>query len=237
MARIVILTGAGISAESGIGTFRGPDGLWSRVDWKGLATPEAFARDRVRVLEFYDMRRAKVRQAAPNAAHHALARLERDWPGEVLVVTQNVDALHERAGSRNLIHMHGEHASALCAGCGHRWPAPERIGPEDPCPACSAAMVRPDVVWFGEMPYRMEEIRDALAQADVFAAIGTSGEVYPAAAFVRHARAAGAHCVEINLAATARSGQFHERREGAATAVVPDWVEGLLAGAARPGVA
>jgi NAD-dependent deacetylase len=242
MQRIVILTGAGISAESGIGTFRDRHtpgaGLWARVDWRDVATPEGYARDRGRVLEFYNARRAKVRDAAPNDAHHALARLERDWPGEVLLVTQNVDPLHERAGSRNLLHMHGAHASALCAACGHRWPAPEQIGADDPCPACAAAMCRPDVVWFGEMPYHLDAIAAALDAADLFAAIGTSGVVYPAGGFVKRARASGAHCVELNLEATARSPYFHEHRTGPATEVVPGWVEDLLSAgrdAMRPG--
>jgi NAD-dependent deacetylase len=228
---IVILTGAGISAESGIGTFRDAGGLWATVDWRDVATPQGFARDRGRVLDFYNQRRARVAQAQANAAHRALARLEREWPGDVLVVTQNVDGLHEQAGTRALVHMHGQHASALCAGCGHRWPAPPVIGPDDPCPSCGAAACRPDVVWFGEMPYHMPRIAQAVAGCTTFVAIGTSGAVYPAAGLVRRAREAGAHCVEINLGETARSGLFHERRTGPATEVVPAWVAEVLAGA------
>lgn len=151
---IVILTGAGISAESGLGTFRDVGGLWSRYDWRNLATPEGFARDPGFVLNFYNWRRERVREARPNAAHLALARLERDWPGRVTLVTQNVDDLHEQAGSREVVHMHGTHLSALCAACGHRWPAPAVMAPDDPCPACAKARTRPDVVWFGEMPDR-----------------------------------------------------------------------------------
>jgi NAD-dependent deacetylase len=227
---IVVLTGAGISAESGIATFRDRGGIWATVDWREVATPEGFARDRARVLDFYNARRARVAEAQPNAAHLALARLEREWPGEVLVVTQNVDALHERAGSRALVHMHGEHASALCAGCGHRWPAPPVIGPADACPACGAAACRPDVVWFGEVPYHLDRIAAAVAGCGLFAAIGTSGQVHPAAGLVRRARAAGAHCVELNLAGTARSDWFHEHLTGPATQTVPAWVDRLLAG-------
>lgn len=225
---VVILTGAGISAESGIATFRDRGGLWATVDWRDVATPEGFARDRAKVLDFYNSRRARVRGIEPNAAHLALARLERDFPGEVWVVTQNVDPLHEKAGTRRLIHMHGEHARALCGACGHRWPAPDALGVADECPACAAAECRPDVVWFGETPYRLDEIAALVAGAEIFAAIGTSGEVYPAAGLVRAARAAGAHCVELNLADTAGSAWFHEHRTGPATEVVPAWVDDLL---------
>jgi NAD-dependent deacetylase len=230
---IVVLTGAGISAESGINTFRDSGGIWATVDWREVATPQGFARNRAKVLDFYNLRRARVRQAQPNAAHLALARLEREWRGRVVVVTQNVDPLHERAGTRALIHMHGEHASALCAGCGHRWPAPELLGPADPCPACGAAECRPDVVWFGEVPYHMERIAAEVAACGTFAAIGTSGQVYPAAGLVRRAREAGAFCVELNLAETARSALFHDHRTGPATQVVPAWVDQMLA-EARP---
>ncbi len=177
----------------------------------------------------YNARRAKVRAAAPNAAHLALARLEAAWPDEFLLVTQNVDDLHEKAGSRRLLHMHGEHGKVLCAACGHRWPAPERIGTDDPCPACAAAACRPDVVWFGEVPYHLPQITAALERAQIFAAIGTSGAVYPAAGFVAHAAAAGAHCVELNLEPTARSSRFDSHLTGPATRLVPDWVEALLA--------
>ena len=224
--RIVILTGAGISAESGLGTFRDAGGLWAQVDLAEVATPAAFARDPARVLAFYDARRAQARAAVPNAAHLALARLEAALdPGAVLIVTQNVDDLHERAGSRAVIHMHGDLGQALCAG----WPAPEVLAPADPCPACGAGPVRPDVVWFGEIPYRMEEIGSALAGCGIFAAIGTSGQVWPAAGFVAEARAAGAACWELNLERSEVSRAFPNRRIGPATEVVPAWVDSLLA--------
>lgn len=226
--RIVILTGAGLSAESGLSTFRDPDGLWSRYDWRDVATPEGFARDPGAVLAFYDMRRKAVAACRPNAAHAALARLEAALPGRVMVVTQNVDALHEAAGSRAVVHMHGLHSRALCSACGHRWPAPETLAARAPCPACSAARARPDVVWFGERPYHLPEIHAALAECTLYVAIGTSGTVQPAAGFVRRALTAGAHTMELNLEATKRSDLFHERRRGPASRVVPEWVEEFL---------
>jgi len=228
--RIVILTGAGISAESGLGTFRDEDGLWRRHDLMDLATPEGFARNPALVHDFYNMRRAACAAAQPNAAHHALARLEATAGDALTLVTQNVDRLHEAAGHNRVIHMHGTHERALCPTCTHRWEAPETMDVHSTCPACGATGVRPDVVWFGEMPYEMEAIQDALAAADLFAAIGTSGAVYPAAGFVRLARAAGAQCVEINLKPSDVAGDFHEALLGPATEVVPDWVEGLLSG-------
>src|SRR6056297_1704404 len=168
MEKIVILTGAGISAESGLGTFRDAGGIWTETRIEDVATPEAFARDPERVHRFYNARRAQAAEARPNAAHHALARLQAAHPGEVVIVTQNVDALHEAAGSRDVIHMHGELARALCAACWHRWNAPEAMRREDACPGCGAQACRPDVVWFGEIPYRMEEVMDHLADAAIF---------------------------------------------------------------------
>jgi NAD-dependent deacetylase len=228
-ARILILTGAGISAESGLGTFRDKDGLWTRYDLTEVATPEGFARNPRLVHDFYNARRANALDAAPNAAHAALARLEAEWPGEVLIVTQNVDDLHERAGSRNVIHMHGELAGALCAACDHRWPAPRVMIHDAPCPACGAPRTRPDIVWFGEIPYRMDDIAEALWQAELFVAIGTSGEVYPAAGFVEEARAAGAETLEINLEPSRMPGLFDRVIAGPASQTVPGWVAELLA--------
>ena len=234
MQKIVILTGAGISAESGMGTFRDEGGLWSQHRIEDVATPEGFARDPVLVHGFYNKRRAAAATAEPNAAHRALAQLQRDWPGEVVIVTQNVDGLHELGGACDVLHMHGELAGALCAGCGHRWPAPIAMDTETPCPACNAPMARPDVVWFGEMPYHMEQIFDHLAGADVFAAIGTSGQVYPAAAFVQEAAAAGAHTIELNLEPSAVVSDFTETRFGPATRLVPAWVAEMLGHAGQP---
>lgn len=228
MKNIVILTGAGISAESGMGTFRDEGGLWTQYALEDVATPEGFARNPALVQEFYNIRRGLAAKASPNAAHDALARLERDWPGSVSIVTQNVDGLHEAGGARNVIHMHGELAGALCGACGHRWRAPEEMAVGEPCPACQGPHGRPDVVWFGEIPYHMERIMDLLAEADLFAAIGTSGQVYPAAAFVQEARAAGAHTVELNLATSDVSRDFDEQHLGPASEVVPAWVEQLL---------
>lgn len=232
MARIrniVILTGAGISAESGLRTFRAEDGLWEDHRVEDVCTPEAFRRDPELVQRFYDMRRAATLAAEPNAAHGALARLDAEWPGELLIVTQNIDDLHERAGARRVIHMHGEVRNAWCLGCGerHRWDA-ALLG-EPPCPTCGAAALRPDIVWFGEMPYRLDEIFAALARADLFVSIGTSGAVYPAAGFVQEAAARGARTLELNLERSEGSRWFNETWLGPASALVPQWVEEALA--------
>lgn len=230
---IVVLTGAGISAESGIDTFRGAGGLWENHRVEDVATPEAFARDPELVLRFYDMRREAIQTKEPNAAHQALARLDREWPrktgGEVLIVTQNVDDLHERGGAINVLHMHGEHLNAWCTACDarHRWTGPLLHRP--PCPACATPALRPDIVWFGEIPYRMDEIHEALAEADLFVSIGTSGAVYPAAGFVRTARELGLQTLELNLERSQGSAWFHETRLGPATETVTAWVEELLA--------
>jgi NAD-dependent deacetylase len=228
MEKIVILTGAGISAESGLRTFRDAGGLWEGHRVEDVATPEAFARDPALVHQFYNLRRANAAGARPNAAHAALATLEAAGRYQVLLVTQNVDDLHERAGSQNVIHMHGSLAGALCAACGHRWPAPAAMAPADPCPACTARATRPDIVWFGEMPYRMDEIWQALRAADLFVSIGTSGQVYPAAAFVQDAARAGVRTLELNLEPSAGARSFDEARHGPASRVVPDWVSQML---------
>lgn len=228
-SKIVVLTGAGISAESGMGTFRDEGGLWSQHRIEDVATPEGFARNPELVQSFYNVRRTAAAKAKPNAAHIALARLQRDWAGEVIIVTQNVDALHEAGGAASVIHMHGELAGALCGGCGHRWTAPSEMRVGEICPQCNAPLARPDVVWFGEMPYHMDKIFDHLGSADIFAAIGTSGEVYPAAAFVQEAAAAGAHTVELNLQPSAVVSDFAETRFGLASEIVPRWASDLLA--------
>lgn len=225
---IVILTGAGISAESGVKTFRDDGGLWEGHDVQQVATPEAFRLNPDLVLKFYDERREQVQGVEPNAAHVALARLEREYPGEVLVVTQNVDDLHERAGSRNVLHMHGELLSAWCLNCGGRFEWRGTLRDRPPCPDCGEPRLRPDIVWFGEMPYHMPEIERALEQADLFAAIGTSGLVYPAAGFVSVAASTGTHTVELNLEASAGTALFDEVREGPATETVTRWVAELL---------
>lgn len=228
METIVILTGAGISAESGLGTFRDKNGLWTRYDLNEVATPEGFARNPALVHDFYNARRANARAAHPNAAHEALARLQRHWPGKVRIVTQNVDDLHERAGSSDVLHMHGALESALCAACDHRWPAPAAMHPATPCPACHARHARPDIVWFGEYPHHMETVWDLLRRADLFVAIGSSGTVYPAAAFAQDAARAGAHCLELNTEASAVAPDFHEIRLGPATQLAPLWVDEVL---------
>lgn len=226
---IVVLTGAGISAESGIATFRGPGGLWEGHRVEDVCTPEALARDAVLVHRFYDARRAALGVVEPNAAHRALARLDTAWRGALLIVTQNVDDLHERAGTERLLHMHGELRSALCAACEARsaWDGP--LPPGTACAACGARALRPDIVFFGEMPYAMGRIERALAGADLFVSIGTSGAVYPAAGFVQGARHAGARTLELNLEASAGSAYFHETRLGPAGSLVPAWVDEVLA--------
>ncbi|MBS0505694.1 MAG: NAD-dependent deacylase [Proteobacteria bacterium] len=250
---IVVLTGAGVSAESGLATFRGPDGLWEGHRIEDVCTPQALARDPALVHGFYDARRAKLAEVEPNAAHRALARLDAEWPGELLIVTQNVDDLHERAGAKRLLHMHGELKSALCAGCGARMPWEGPMSPESvrversrdtrfstsldangdfeaaSCPACGAAVLRPDIVFFGEMPYEMERIDAAIARADLFVSIGTSGAVYPAAGFVQTARHYGARALELNLEPSAGSFLFSESRMGRASEIVPAWVDEMLA--------
>lgn len=223
--RLVVLTGAGISAESGLGTFRDAGGIWSEYRLEDVATPEGFARDPARVHAFYNARRANCLAAAPNAAHRALVRLEAALGDGFLLVTQNIDDLHERSGSARVIHMHGALLRALCAACGARWDAPPEMQAADPCPACGARRTRPDVVWFGEMPYQMDRISDALSRADRFVAIGTSGQVYPAAGFVSDARAAGAETLEITLEPGETSQMFDACRFGPATKLVPAWVE------------
>ncbi len=227
MAGVVILTGAGVSAESGLGTFRDVGGLWTRYDLTEVATPEGFARNPALVHDFYNARRANALDAAPNAAHLALARLLDARP-DVTLVTQNIDDLHERGGARAVIHMHGQITRARCAACDHRWDAPRVMDRSDACPACARPATRPDIVWFGEMPYHMDRIADALAACDLFVAIGTSGEVYPAAGFVEEAAAFGAETLEINLEPSA-PGRFDRVIQGPATEAVPAWVAEVLA--------
>jgi NAD-dependent deacetylase len=229
---IVILTGAGISKESGLDTFRDADGIWAKVRLEDVATPEAFVRDPATVHSFYNARRRGLLsgEVAPNAAHAALARLETEWPGELLLVTQNIDDLHERAGSRSLLHMHGELLKGRCGSCGAVSPWHEDMDLESACPACGrSGTMRVHVVWFGEMPFEMERIFAALARCGLFLSIGTSGNVYPAAGFVQEARTTGrAHTVELNLEPSEGHSLFEERIYGPATEVVPAYVERLL---------
>ncbi len=228
--RIVILTGAGISAESGISTFRDQGGLWEQYRLEDVATPEGFRRNPDTVQAFYNERRRQLQEGVePNAGHKALARLEQHYPGQVLLVTQNVDDLHERAGSCNLIHMHGDLLQAWCEVCHQPSDWHEPIEADSVCPACgTTGRLRPNVVWFGEMPQQMERIQGELAACDLFLAVGTSGQVYPAAGFVELARSAGAHTVELNLEASEMNSAFDEHRHGRAGEVVPPYVEELL---------
>jgi len=230
---IVVLTGAGISAESGLKTFRGSDGLWEGHRVEDVATPEAFRRDPEQVHRFYNGRRRQLRDPAvqPNAAHEALVRLERAWPGRFLLVTQNVDDLHERAGSRKLLHMHGEIMRARCVACGEGRPWPDDIAAATACPGCGrTGSLRPDIVWFGEMPMHLDRIFEALTECDLFVAIGTSGLVYPAAGFVQTVAAEGrAHTIEINLERSSQASAFAEHRLGPAGERVPELADELLA--------
>jgi NAD-dependent deacetylase len=234
LQNVFVLTGAGISAESGLGTFREPNGqgIWARFDPMKLATPEAFARDPDAVLAFYDLRRRNLLGAKPNPAHFALARAEAALAasgGSLTLVTQNIDDLHERAGSARVVHMHGELLKARCGSCAAVRPWLDDLTVAHVCADCGrAGALRPHVVWFGEMPLRMDDIARALRKADLFVAIGTSGAVYPAAGFVAEARALGLRTCEINLEAADNAEMFDEQRYGPASATVPAWVEELV---------
>lgn len=223
MARIVVLTGAGISAESGIRTFRAVDGLWEDHRIEDVATPEGFAANRALVQTFYDERRRVARAAQPNAAHRALAELEARHPGEVAVVTQNIDDLHERAGSRRVLHIHGRLDRARCERCGTRMPVTGDLSDEPPCPACGRRSLRPDVVWFGEAVHGLDEIFDAVSLCEEFWVIGTSGAVTPAASLVAVAAEAGARTALLNLEAHEDTRLFDEVLLGPATETVPAW--------------
>ncbi len=231
---IFVLTGAGVSAESGLGTFRDKagEGIWAKFDPMKLATPQAFARDPQTVLAFYDARRRNLLDAKPNGAHFALARLEQGLAaegGHLSLVTQNIDDLHERAGSKRVVHMHGELLKARCQNCEMVQTWRRDLTIDDACPECSRpGVLRPDVVWFGEMPLHLNDIDYALRNADLFVAIGTSGAVYPAAGFVAEARAYGVPTCEINLDAAENAHLFDDARYGPASETVPAWVEELL---------
>lgn len=229
---IVILTGAGISAESGIDTFRADGGLWEQYPIEQVATPEGFAADPALVHHFYNLRRNALKTVSPNAAHIALARLQQAMAGagrRLTLITQNVDDLHERGGSTGVIHMHGELLSMQCSACGWRWDSAEDHSPTSLCPACQTrGGPRPDIVWFGEMPYAMNSIEAALADCDLFVSIGTSGAVYPAAGFVQMAGERGAKTLELNLEPSQGSHQFEQSRLGKAGDIVPLWVDEIM---------
>ena len=229
---IVILTGAGISAESGIQTFRAQDGLWENHRIEDVATPEGFERDPDLVQDFYNQRRNKLQDEAikPNAAHNALGRLEQSLDGHVTIITQNIDNLHERGGSQNIIHMHGELLKARCSESNQVVEHDHNIETGDLCHCCQIpSQMRPHIVWFGEMPLRMGDIYAAIEKADLFISIGTSGVVYPAAGFVHDARMHGAHTIEINLEPSAVESEFEEKRYGKASVEVPRLVDEMLA--------
>ncbi|CZF79345.1 Sir2 family NAD+-dependent deacetylase [Grimontia marina] len=228
---IVILTGAGISAESGIRTFRAQDGLWEEHHIEDVATPEGFARNPALVQTFYNQRRRQLQSGvAPNPAHEALAKLERELEGSVIIVTQNIDNLHERAGSENIIHMHGELLKARCSGSNQVLDWKDDIMVDELCHCCQIpSSMRPHVVWFGEMPLDMDKIHTALVEADLFISIGTSGSVYPAAGFVHEAAINGAKTIEVNLEPSAVESEFDEKRYGKASVLVPELVEEILA--------
>ncbi len=232
---LLILTGSGVSAESGLGTFRDTDGIWARFDWQKLATPEGFRETPAEVHAFYNARRQGLLDAEPNAAHVALATLEAAWVrsgGEFTLVTQNIDDLHERAGSERLIHMHGELLKARCAACGDLTECREDLSIAMSCAACGReGQMRPHVVWFGEVPLGMDEILSLLPGVTHFAAIGTSGAVWPAAGFAAEAGAAGAVTYELSLAAGESGHNFHHAIYGKATETVPAWCDDIIAGA------
>lgn len=230
---IVVLTGAGISAESGIPTFRASDGLWEDHRVEDVATPEGFFRNPPLVHRFYNERRRHLSSVEPNPAHRALARLEKESRDTVWIVTQNIDDLHERAGSERIIHMHGELLSSLCSRCGsRRSEAPGDMDEHMICPDCgNPGSLRPDVVWFGEMPYRMDEITSLLGECSLFLSIGTSGHVYPAAGFVEDAVRAGAYAVEVNPEPSLVNNRFHRHIAASAGQAVPDLVDEILSGA------
>jgi len=227
--RVVVLTGAGVSAESGLPTFRDADGLWEGHRPEEVATPEAFESDPDLVQRFYDARRAALGSVEPNAAHHALTRLEQRLGDDFFLVTQNIDDLHQRAGSRRMTPMHGRLRSAYCVYCGERSHWLGTLADRPPCPACGMPTLRPDVVWFGEVPHGLLKIEKHLEIADIFVSIGTSGVVYPAAGFAQVARSAGALTLELNLEPSVGSVDFDEARHGPATELVPAWVDELLA--------
>jgi NAD-dependent deacetylase len=229
---IVVLTGAGISKESGLDTFRDADGIWAKVNIEDVATPQGFQRDPAQVHAFYNARRRNLKDVEPNPAHAALARLEREWPGGVLLVTQNIDDLHERAGSTRLIHMHGELNKVRCMDCGDPRHWEDDLDLSHVCPDCGkTGYLRPHVVWFGEVPLDMDAIGQALGECALFVSIGTSGNVYPASGFVRMVRMQGrAHTLELNLEPSQGATMFAEARYGRASDLVPAFVAELLGG-------
>jgi NAD-dependent deacetylase len=230
---IVVLTGSGISAESGVATFRDKDGVWAKYDYREVATPEGFAANPVLVYEFYNQRRRALPAVQPNAAHFALAELETclaECGGRLTLITQNVDDLHERGGSRSVLHMHGELLKAECADCGLVCDCADDLSSQAICKSCARpGAMRPHVVWFGEMPRYMEEAADAIMGADLFVSIGTSGAVYPAAGFVMEAHTLGVSTMELNLEPSENARFFNDSRYGPATQVVPAWVRDILA--------
>ena len=234
MPRIVVLTGAGVSAESGIPTFRASDGLWEQHRIEDVATPEGFLRDPDLVQHFYNQRRALLKSVLPNPAHYAIARLQQHWPDTVTLITQNIDDLHERAGSPEVIHMHGELLKVRCVRTGEVRVWSDDVTAVDRCSCCQPkAVLRPHIVWFGEEPLQMAAIYEALAQADLFVAIGTSGHVYPAAGFVAEARHGGARTLEFNLEASQQRSHFEQAIYGPAGETLPLWVDQLLADPAQ----
>ena len=227
---IVILTGAGISAESGIRTFRASDGLWEDHRIEDVASPEGYWRDPALVHQFYNARRRQLLDGVePNAGHYALAKLQREFPGTVTLVTQNIDNLHEQAGSHHVIHRHGELLKSRCSYSEKVWDCRNDLDTSSICQCCNIpGTLRPHVVWFGEMPLQMDVIYRELENCDLFISIGTSGNVYPAAGFFQVARQAGATTVELNLEASANAAEFDFQDYGPATEILPKFVGKLL---------
>lgn len=229
---VVVLTGAGVSAESGLKTFRDNDGLWEGHRVEDVATPEAFHRDPTLVYDFYNMRRKQLLsgEVQPNAAHRALAEFEKSFDGDFLLITQNVDDLHERAGSQRLLHMHGELRKMRCSLSNQTFECDTDIGADQSCSCCNQlGSLRPHIVWFGEIPLGMDIIDTALSRCDLFIAIGTSGAVYPAAGLRQLADAFGAHTVELNMEPSLTGHEFDDSYYGPASEVVPRYLKDLLA--------
>lgn len=230
MKKIVILTGAGISADSGLKTFRDNDGLWENHRVEEVATPEAFYSNPELVYRFYNLRRLQLKETRPNPAHEAIGKLMSSPHFQTILVTQNVDDLHERGGARDVIHMHGELKKVKCLRSGKSISWTEELNREDQCQCCqNPSPMRPDIVWFGEMPYHMELILGHLSDCELFLSIGTSGHVYPAAGFVQVAKLeAKAKCVELNLDESMQSSHFDESIRGRAAQIVPEYIEKIL---------
>lgn len=227
---ILILTGAGVSAESGLATFRDADGLWNNHKVEDVATIEAFERNPEFVHQFYNEMKPELLHAKPNPAHLALAKLEQEYPGEVNIITQNVDTLHEKAGSQKVCHIHGQINQAVCLNCGNVLETWDDVDTQTVCPHCHVAgMMKPNIVFFGESLLYMDKAAHLLSNCDLFVSVGTSGVVYPAAGFVQTAKYRGAETYEFNLEAASNNYLFDKHIYGKCGKTLPEFVDKLLA--------